>query len=101
PHGPADRVPVSVHPEVLRIRRDARLREGLSCATLPISITRRHGDVLHSGGTMRKSTKTLAVGAVAALAISLSACSGDADGASDGGDATIGEDQSVGAMEDF
>lgn len=49
---------------------------------------------------MKISTKAMALGAVGALAVGLSACSGD-DGGSADGDTTIGDDRSVGAMDDF
>ncbi|MGY1550851.1 ABC transporter substrate-binding protein [Microbacterium sp. A588] len=51
---------------------------------------------------MRTSQKRVAVGIVAALTISLAACSSPADGGGEQGAAgEIGADQSVGAMEDF
>ncbi|MGM7678324.1 ABC transporter substrate-binding protein [Microbacterium sp. A94] len=51
---------------------------------------------------MRTSQKRVAVGIVAALTISLAACSSPADGGDEQGAAgEIGADQSVGAMEDF
>ncbi|MER7797551.1 extracellular solute-binding protein [Microbacterium sp. NPDC096154] len=52
---------------------------------------------------MKIRYKALALGAVATMTLGMAACSGGGGGTtgSDAGDATIGEDQSVGAMEDF